>query len=113
MRIPWWQWWPFQAWRCVGMAESADEIPVRLPRHGAALVGSPGRFKWVGFDCPCGSGHRVLLNADPGRQPAWQVILSSRGRLSLIPSVDQRDGGRRCHYVVRNGKVIWVKDTEQ
>lgn len=110
MKIPWWQWWPLRAWRTVGVVESADEIPDRLPRRGAVLVGAPGRFKWVSFDCPCRRKHRVLLNTDRARRPFWAVEVSDRGRLSISPSIDQLDGGRRCHYFVRDGKTLWTKD---
>jgi hypothetical protein len=94
----------------VGIVDSADEIPERLPRHAAIIVGSVNRIKWLAFDCPCGAGHRVLINCDAERRPAWSVMLSSYGRLSIAPSVDQVNQGRRCHYFVRNGKIIWAKD---
>ena len=111
MRIPWWQWWPFRRWRCIGYVASADEIPDKLPRNGAVIVGDAARPKWVGFDCPCRSGHRVLLNSDPARKPGWKLTLSRKGWLSISPSVDYRDGRRRCHYFVRDGKIAWAKDT--
>jgi hypothetical protein len=113
MKIPWWQWWPFfRSWRCVGFVDSADEIPQRLPHRAAVIVGSLNHIKWLAFDCPCGTGHRVLINCDAGRRPAWSVMLCSRSRLSIMPSVDQVNQGRRCHYFVRNGKIIWAKDQE-
>jgi len=110
MKIRWSQWWPFWAWRAVGTVESADEVPSRLPRHGVVLVGTPGQVKWISFDCPCGAGHRVLLNADPERRPVWKVARSDRGRLSISPSIDQVNAGRRCHYFIRNGKTVWARD---
>jgi hypothetical protein len=110
MKISWWQWWPLWSWRAVGMVESADEIPARLPSRGAVLVGTPGRLKWISFDCPCRMKHRVLLNTDRARRPFWAVEISAEGRLSISPSIDQLNGRRRCHYFVRNGKTIWAKD---
>jgi hypothetical protein len=111
MKIAWWQWLPFRAWRTVGRVESADEVPDRLPRNGSVIVVSGGLPKWIVFDCPCRKGHRVLLNTDPGRHPAWAVSRSWRGKLSISPSVDFHDGARRCHYFVRNGRIIWAKDS--
>jgi hypothetical protein len=109
MKIPWWQWWPlFRSWRCIGVVASADEVPEHLPRCAAVIVGSLNRIKWLAFDCPCGEGHRVLINCDVHRRPVWSVMLSSRGRLSVMPSVDQAIAGRRCHYFVRNGKIVWA-----
>jgi hypothetical protein len=110
MKISWWQWLPFQRWRCVGVVESADEIPDRLPRNGAVLVASGGPPKWIGFDCPCRRGHRILLNTDHGRSPAWRIMQSAKGILSIAPSVDYHDGHRRCHYFMRNGKIVWAGD---
>ena len=111
MKIPWWRWLPFQHWRTVGVVESADEIPDKLPKNGAVVVASGGPPKWVSFDCPCRSGHRVLLNTDPGRRPTWTLAQSSNGGLSIAPSVDFHDGRRRCHYFVRDGRIVWAKDT--
>ena len=112
MRIAWWKWLPFQGWRSVGMVESADEVPDRLPSRGAVLVGAPEHLKWVAFDCPCGRGHRIMLNTDPGRLPAWQVAQNPEQRLTISPSVDYR-GERRCHYHVRDGKTVWAGDSDR
>jgi hypothetical protein len=110
MKIPWWQWLPFRRWRVIGAVESADEIPAQLPKNAAVVVASGGPPKWISFDCPCGAGHRVLLNTDQGRRPAWSVTQPPKGGLSIAPSVDFHDGHRRCHYFVRDGRIIWAKD---
>jgi hypothetical protein len=110
LRIPWWQWWPLWSWRCVAIVGAADEVPERLPRRATVIVGSLNRVKWLAFDCPCAAKHRVLLNCDPERRPVWTIMFSYYGRLSIAPSVDQVQGGRRCHYFVRNGKTVWAKD---
>jgi hypothetical protein len=110
MKIKWWHWLPFQPWRVVGIVESADEVPKFLPRNGAAIVGAIDRPKWVAFDCPCRSGHRILLNTDQSRQPAWHIQPGLDVKLSLAPSVDYATHGRRCHYFVRDGRVLWAKD---
>jgi hypothetical protein len=110
MKIPFWQWIPSHDWRCIGVVESADDIPEKLPRNAAVMVASAGLSKWIAFDCPCRRGHRILLNTDPGRRPAWRVAQSSKEGLSIWPSVDYDDGRRRCHYFVRAGKIAWAKD---
>ena len=81
MKIAWWKWLPFQGWRSVGMTESADEIPDRLPRNGAVLVGSSQRLKWIVFDCPCRRDHRIMLNTDSARRPTWAVTEGPGTRL--------------------------------
>lgn len=111
MRISWWKWLPFQRWRIIGMVESADEVPDRLPRNGVALVGDPGRTKWIVFDCPCRTGHRIVLNADPSRHPHW--ALNKVVRLTISPSIDYQGGRRRCHYFIRDGRTAWAKDSDR
>lgn len=111
MKIRWWQWLPIHNWRIIGCVEAADEVPDRLPRHGAVLVGSERIPKWIIFDCPCRSGHRIMLNADKARRPAWTITQGARKKLTLYPSVDYADGKRRCHYFVRHGKILWTRDS--
>jgi hypothetical protein len=101
--------WP---WRrrlaIVSRVEAADEIPESLPRLGAVVVGSESAFTWLAFDCPCMTGHRIMLNLDQRRRPAWALM--DANQLTIRPSIDSRLPGRRCHYWVRHGKIIWVKD---
>lgn len=111
MKISWWQWWPFFRWRVVGAVDAADEVPRRLPRNGAALVGSEQFPKWVAFDCPCRTGHRIMLNLDSQRKPTWRLGPAPTNKLSIAPSVDYVTEQRRCHYFIRDGKVKWTKDS--
>ncbi|MEI9424196.1 DUF6527 family protein [Mesorhizobium sp. Cs1299R1N1] len=111
MKISWWQWLPIWRWRVVGAAESADEVPDRLPRNGVALIGDVNRTKWIVFDCPCRTGHRIMLNADPSRRPYW--TLNQVVRLTISPSVDFKGSQRRCHYFIRNGRIAWAKDSDR
>jgi len=107
MKISWWQWLPIFGWRIVGIVEAADDIPLRLPRNGAVLVGTPARPKWVVFDCPCRSRHRIMLNTDKGRSPYWSI--TTQGPLTISPSIDYLHPPGRCHYFVRNGHIKWAK----
>jgi Family of unknown function (DUF6527) len=111
MKISWWQWFPFWRWRVIGIAESADEVPDRLPRNAVALVGDQNMAKWIVFDCPCRTGHRIMLNADVARRPFWKMNI--REPLTISPSVDYRGNQRRCHYFVRNGRIDWAKDSDR
>ena len=106
--IGFWEWLPIFRWRIVGAVDSADEVPTRLPRNGAVLVGSRSRPKWVAFDCPCRTGHRIMLNADKARSPSWSVAAGRN--LTLSPSIDYQGTQRRCHYFIRNGYVMWAPD---
>lgn len=114
-RRNWFRDWLDSAWfapsfRCVSVVESADDIPSTMERNAAVLVGSSQYPKWIAFDCPCGKGHRIMLNLDRSRYPFWSAH-QDRDRLSISPSVDYEDECRRCHYFIRNGKVIWVGDS--
>jgi len=109
MKFHWWDWLPIWRWRLVGTVESADDIPNKLPHRGAVVVASAGLQKWIGFDCPCGSGHRIMLNLDGNRYPAWRVVQGASA-LTLAPSVDYKDDRRRCHYFVRAGRTVWCQD---
>ncbi len=108
IKIPWWQWLPIFRWRVVGVLESADDIPERLPRNGAVLVGPRTRPKWVAFDCPCRNGHRIMLNTDKARLPYWSI--TTEGPLTISPSVDYRNFKQRCHYFIRSGRITWVHE---
>jgi hypothetical protein len=109
MKIAWWQWMPVWRWRVLGSVEDADEVPDRLPRRGAVVVGSASYPKWIAFDCACGRRHRILLNTDPRRRPAWR--LAGTHPLSIAPSIDY-GGEQRCHYFIRDGKTLWAKDSD-
>lgn len=110
-RIRWWQWLPIFGWRIVVAVDAADEVPHSLPRNGAALVGSQAYPKWLAFDCPCRTGHRIMISLDRNRRPHWTV--SDAARLSVRPSVDYQTAKQRCHYFVRNGRIDWAKDTRR
>ena len=96
---------PWRRWRIIGHVDSGDEVPDKLPHRGVVLVGT-AQPAWVALDCPCGTGHRLLVNLDSGRHPRWE--LDSKPRLSLWPSIDVRAHNRRCHFVLNEGKVRWI-----
>lgn len=110
MKVRWWDWLPFQPWRVVEIVDDADDVAPRLPRNGVSLVGRNGNYKWIVFDCPCRTGHRILLNVDSARCPHWQIETLDRRRVTVMPSIDYNDSTKRCHYFVRRGKIQWAKN---
>lgn len=110
LKVSLWDRFLLPPWRIVGEVESADDIPNQLPKRGAVLVVSGKRQKWIAFDCPCGSSHRILLNLDPSRFPYWRVRRGKKGRLTISPSVDSSENGKYCHYFIREGKVAWARN---
>lgn len=95
-------------WHIALVVDAADEIPEHLPRSTAVLVGTRRRPKWLAFDCPCGRGHRVMLNLDARRKPRWRVLRDQE--LAIWPSIDWRDAGVRCHFVIDCGRVLWIAE---
>jgi hypothetical protein len=104
----WWQSLPWLPWRIVATVDAADEIPEHLPRNGAVLVGSDKYPKWLVLDCPCRQGHRIMVTLDNRSKPHWRI--TGNRRLTLLPSVDAYTGRRRCHFIVRDGRIIWVHE---
>jgi hypothetical protein len=112
-RIPWWRWipLPWKTWKVLLRVQEADDVPSRLPRCVAVIIGETTYPKWLAFDCPCGQGHRVLLNLDPRRRPAWRV---NRLRpLTIAPSVDDVTSARRCHFFIREGRIRWATPNDE
>jgi hypothetical protein len=111
--IPWWQWLPlpWRKWHRVARVNAGDEVPDRLPRRGVVLVGPAEHPTWAAFDCPCGRGHRLMVNLDKTRIPAWRV--ESLSPLSLRPSIDDITPERRCHFFISNGKITWAHNEQR
>ena len=96
-------------WILAGTVAEGDEVPDLIPVRRAFLVGAPSNWKWLVFDCPCGAGHRIVLNLDRGRAPYWTLRLSRRRRITIHPSIDYRGRNGSCHYFIRNGRVVWAR----
>lgn len=100
---------PAFRWRIERRAADVDEVPPRIPKRRAYIVATAILRKWLVFDCPCGTGHRIMLNLDRSRFPYWRLTLSATRQITLSPSIDYHDEYRRCHYFLRKGRVIWAK----
>ena len=111
--IAWWQSLPlpWRGWRIVRHVLAGDEVPERLPHRGIVLVGSSDNATWAVLDCPCRTGHRLMVNLDKTRRPFWGI--ESRNPLSIRPSIDNITPERRCHFTIRAGKTIWAIDTNE
>jgi hypothetical protein len=97
--------WP-RRWKISSTVPSVLDVPERIRRRQAVLVGSDTHPKWLAFDCPCTERHRVVINLDRHNYPSWTVLTAAP--LTLTPSVDETRRMRRCHYVIRRGRVRWV-----
>ena len=109
--VVWWQSLPlpWRRWRIVGRVDAADEVGEHLAYRGVVLVGAPERAAWAVFDCPCRTGHRLMVNLDTARYPVWRVEYARP--LTIRPSIDDSTPERRCHFFVHNGKISWAKTT--
>lgn len=102
---------PGATWRVVARVDDADEVPDKIAKNGAVLVGSREQPKWLALDCPCDTGHRVMVTLDPRHWPHWTLEGGKRDtRLTLWPSIDCRRPQRRCHYFIRRGRVLWIRE---
>lgn len=99
---------PWLRWKIGEEVAAADEIPAVIPKRRAVIVRSGRTPTWVAFDCPCGTGHRIMLNLDGGRRPHWSITKPSP--LTIYPSVDDATSTRRCHFFIRGGRVVWARD---
>jgi hypothetical protein len=104
------EWASGRRWRVTGTYDDIDDVPEVLKSREIAVVVAPKFVKWIIFDCPCRTGHRIMVNADPSRKPTWS--LRARLPASVAPSIDYEDHERRCHYWIRNGRTHWTKDSD-
>lgn len=100
-------------WRIEATVPEVDQVPRRIRARRAFLVAAEARRKWLVFDCPCGSGHRILLNLDRSRRPFWTLRVAEDRRFTLDRSVDYRDHCRTCHYFLSEGRVEWVVEPSE
>jgi len=49
-----------------------------------------------------------MVNLEKTRRPAWRI--ESLRPLSIRPSIDNVTPERRCHFIVRDGKITWARD---
>ena len=95
-------------WRISMTVGEADEVPEVLPHNNAVLVGTT-KTKWIVFDCPCRTGHRIMLNVDDAKKPYWRFTVSANGRLTIYPSIFYRNHLGQCHFFIQSGKTLWTK----
>ena len=107
----WWRSLPFlwRRWRIVSWVGAGDDVPESLPQRGVVLVGTSASPTWAVFDCPCRTGHRLMVNLDRTRYPFWTIELQRP--LSIHPSIDNITRTRRCHFTIRNGRLRWAVPT--
>ena len=110
------KWWlalatPWRKWRVVDYVSAADEVPDAIPYRGVILVGTHQHPTWAALDCPCRTGHRLLVNLDNRRCPYWKI--SSTQRLSIWPSIDSIAHGQRCHFELSGGTIRWAQNTQE
>jgi len=109
-RLRWWS--PTSRWRVVGLVTEADEIPDEIPKRGIVIAGSSAlKPKWIAFDCPCGAG-RVMVNATSTRRPRWSYSSRFWSGATVAPSVDTIHRAKRCHYSIKNGRIVWARNSE-
>ena len=52
-----------------------------------------------------------MVNLDRTKYPFWTI--ESHKPLSICPSIDDITQERRCHFIIRGGKIRWVIATNE
>jgi hypothetical protein len=86
--------------------------PASLPRHVIAVIGTYENPKWATFECPCGTGHTIMVNLSRERRPSWSLSVGKDGP-SLSPSIDFQDSYTHCHFWLQDGRVRFTPDSRR
>lgn len=107
--VRWWQKFSlrWRRWKIILEVPTGADVPESVPDKCVVLVKSSERSRWLAFDCPCRTGHRVMLNLDTRRKPTW--LITSTKPLTLSPSVDELTPNHHCHYFIKHGRIKWVE----
>lgn len=88
--------------------DTVEDVPQEPNPRRAYLSGPDGLPKWLTLECPCGTGHTLVLSLQKTHKTHWSAEVLD-ARLTLRPSVDYRPAEEhRCHFWLRNGRVRWV-----
>lgn len=94
----------------VAYYERQSEAPTSIPRHKLVLIGKGEHLKWAAFECPCGTGHKIMVNLSTTRAPNWRVVVDN-GSPTLLPSINYHDEYGRCHFWLRSGRIEFTPDS--
>ena len=61
-------------------------------------------FQTAGHLCACGCGNKVWTPIKPAE---WSFMMGKNGP-SLKPSIGNGQLDCRSHYIIRNGKILWL-----
>jgi hypothetical protein len=89
----------------VHRVSSMSAIPADIARD-IYLVEKGRRRAWAVFNCPCGRGHRLVVNLSTSRRPHWTVSVR-KGLASMWPSLWLKQQCR-SHFWIRRNRVYWA-----
>jgi hypothetical protein len=87
-------------------ARFVDAIPSSL-ESGVLYVSR--KYKTASHLCCCGCGNKVVTPLKPG---GW-TISTTRGEVSLNPSIGNWSFPCKSHYWVRANRVVWARQWSQ
>lgn len=77
----------------------------RLPDQiGAYEFHYSRRFEMAALACPCGCGHRVMLNLLDQHH-----LVIEGGLPTITPSILVSDASCLSHFFLQNGRVVWAQ----
>lgn len=111
MKRPWWykarqtlelfQSW----WRPMATQVIEGDAPAALRPRTVYIITDEGEPWQACMQCPLGCDHTIQLNLVEGVRPCWSSRVD-KGLATLAPSVWRTDACR-CHFFVRNGRIVW------
>lgn len=70
-----------------------------------AIVGPPGKFKWLQLVCPCGCDRIIAMNLMKKYHPNWTIEIHGDDTITVFPSIHASNCG--AHFWVRRNLVEW------
>jgi hypothetical protein len=90
----------------VRFADSMSDVPDD-PGASIFVVGHPSSPKWVVFQCPCNSEHRLQVPLMKSAHPRW--TLDIRGEeASLRPSIWVNGDPCDSHFWLYRNRIQWA-----
>ncbi len=93
------------------IALHVEELPDLLAVRRIYLVGEDDPWQ-AAFQCPCGCEALIQLSLIPEDKPSWNASVHDDGTVTLFPSI-WRKRNCKAHFFVRQGKVVWTRDSGQ
>lgn len=98
----------FERFRCY-RTQWIEDLPETPERNTIYVVGGREYPYYAVVVCPRRKCRKAIhLEISPEFKRRWKFRENRNGTLSLSPSIHVTDSSCRCHYWIKNGKVVWA-----